>query len=330
MSNFLGNLIGRHKEYASISDGTNSNIMPLVKPRATSRYELEPSVSSESIDDANSPIREYAETNERVEFNSQYLESHIPSFEEGLSQQTQHSAPIKDRRLDAFQKEPSNKLDISNNLINVEPPRKNFLLNELAINSVNKNTRKRDSQSENNKLAKDVNKHALLEGTDFDKALQSVLYRLKSIEGNTKNTNSEHLLMQYADTKPSTDTSIKNNSEQRKIYPSTEFDDASLNLNDDNTKNIKSTDSQSVKPNPHGALNVPSWLSDMKSVLNKRQQDANAKLEIAKPIVNVTIGRVEVRAVQSSSVNIPKKSKKPSGVMSLTDYLKSRDKKERA
>ncbi len=72
----------------------------------------------------------------------------------------------------------------------------------------------------------------------------------------------------------------------------------------------------------YSQLEPPSWLPEIESQINQRLQEIEAKAE---PVVNVTIGRVEVRAVQSETPKQAKHQKKPIGVMSLDDYLKQRD-----
>ena len=72
-----------------------------------------------------------------------------------------------------------------------------------------------------------------------------------------------------------------------------------------------------------GALQIPAWLSDMQTDFNNRLKEMNAKSEV-ESVVNVTIGRVEIRAVQAEPVKQPKPQKKQAGVMSLDDYLQQR------
>lgn len=69
-------------------------------------------------------------------------------------------------------------------------------------------------------------------------------------------------------------------------------------------------------------LEPPSWLADLKNKLTQRLQDAEKKPD---PVINVTIGRVEVRAVQTDTQKIKQQTKKPTGVMTLDDYLKRRE-----
>ena len=73
-----------------------------------------------------------------------------------------------------------------------------------------------------------------------------------------------------------------------------------------------------------GQLQVPDWLTGLRTDLARRWQETNATTE---PVVNVTIGRVEVRAVRSETPERPKRKKKPGGVMSLEDYLKQCERK---
>jgi hypothetical protein len=72
----------------------------------------------------------------------------------------------------------------------------------------------------------------------------------------------------------------------------------------------------------HGQLEPPSWLLDMESQFNQHSQQKEIQAE---PVINVTIGRVEVRAVQTETPNNAHKTKKPTGVMTLDDYLKRRE-----
>jgi hypothetical protein len=77
-----------------------------------------------------------------------------------------------------------------------------------------------------------------------------------------------------------------------------------------------------------GAMRIPDWLSDMQADFNARWQRINTQTK-SEPVINVTIGRIEVRAVQAETTKKPKAHHKPSGVMSLDDYLKQREKRGR-
>jgi hypothetical protein len=81
----------------------------------------------------------------------------------------------------------------------------------------------------------------------------------------------------------------------------------------------------STEPNPPntGSLELPSWLSEMQAAFSQRWQKMHSNSE-AEPVINVTIGRVEVRAVQTESPKQSKRKNKPVGVMSLDEYLSQR------
>jgi hypothetical protein len=77
-----------------------------------------------------------------------------------------------------------------------------------------------------------------------------------------------------------------------------------------------------------GAFQIPFWLSGMQTELNNRWREINAKPH-AEPVINVTIGRVEVRAINTETVKPSAVQGKPKGVLSLDDYLKQRESKGR-
>ena len=89
--------------------------------------------------------------------------------------------------------------------------------------------------------------------------------------------------------------------------------------------------SQTVPPpinSPGGTLQIPAWLTDMQTELNNRWREINAQSQ-AEPVINVTIGRVEIRATNPEPAKPGRTEKKPTGVMSLDDYLKQRESKGR-
>lgn len=84
---------------------------------------------------------------------------------------------------------------------------------------------------------------------------------------------------------------------------------------------------QSSPPAPSsGLLQLPGWLTDMQADLRSRWQESSSPVSSApEPVINVTIGRVEVRAVQAMTAQKTQRNSKPSGIMSLDDYLKQRE-----
>jgi hypothetical protein len=77
-----------------------------------------------------------------------------------------------------------------------------------------------------------------------------------------------------------------------------------------------------------GALRIPAWLTDLQTNLNNRWQELNTQSQ-PEPIINVTIGRVEVRATNPEPSKQRTASEKPKGVLSLDEYLKQRESKRR-
>jgi hypothetical protein len=73
-----------------------------------------------------------------------------------------------------------------------------------------------------------------------------------------------------------------------------------------------------------GLMQIPGWLTEIQASLNNRWQEINTKAK-PEPVINVTIGRVEVKAVQAEAAKKLKSHNKPSGVMGLDEYLKQRE-----
>lgn len=93
--------------------------------------------------------------------------------------------------------------------------------------------------------------------------------------------------------------------------------ESALNVADDSLDSAPgSTQASNISTQP------PLWMSELTARLNTGISENEVK---ADPIVNVTIGRVEVRAVQADSPKKVKQSKKPTGIMPLKEYLKKRE-----
>jgi len=70
-----------------------------------------------------------------------------------------------------------------------------------------------------------------------------------------------------------------------------------------------------------GHLEIPAWVNELQSELSLKNAGTQAPSE---SVVNVTIGRVEIKAVRELKPPVKSSGKKPSGIMSLDDYLKKR------
>ncbi len=99
-----------------------------------------------------------------------------------------------------------------------------------------------------------------------------------------------------------------------------------FNQKGSNKKHTPENLSEQQETHQAGVLQTPDWLTEMQSSLTERWQALNAQTK-PEPVINVTIGRVEVRAVQTKSPTPPPQpDKKPNGIMSLSDYLEQRNK----
>lgn len=77
-----------------------------------------------------------------------------------------------------------------------------------------------------------------------------------------------------------------------------------------------------------GMLQTPNWLNELQTSLNARWQEMNAR-ETSETVVNITIGRIEVKAAPSFTAQQTKARAKVTGVMNLDDYLKQRENRGR-
>ena len=89
-----------------------------------------------------------------------------------------------------------------------------------------------------------------------------------------------------------------------------------------NRQNNVSADGEGENTSLYDSLEPPSWLAEIENRFNTPLKDIEAKTE---PVINVTIGRVEVRAVQAEASRKTRHAKKPTGVMPLDEYLKKRE-----
>ncbi|NOZ53819.1 MAG: hypothetical protein GXP08_11925 [Gammaproteobacteria bacterium] len=96
--------------------------------------------------------------------------------------------------------------------------------------------------------------------------------------------------------------------------------EATPNVNRQTPREEKKHSSDNDNLRRNSQLDAPAWLPEIEARLSQLQP-AEIKTE---PVINVTIGRVEVRAVQSEIPQPVKRQKKPVGVMSLDDYLRQR------
>jgi hypothetical protein len=89
-------------------------------------------------------------------------------------------------------------------------------------------------------------------------------------------------------------------------------------------QNVGSEHSRNQNNPNRGDLEIPAWLRQKQTEFNSKNAQINQSSE---PVVNVSIGRVEVRAVRETKPQPGSSRRKPSGVMSLDEYLSKRQRK---
>ena len=76
-------------------------------------------------------------------------------------------------------------------------------------------------------------------------------------------------------------------------------------------------------PQQTGLLHTPDWVAEVKSQLQRRYGVLDSQPE-PEPVVNVTIGRVEIKAVPGNVQKQTVAADQPGSIMSLDQYLKKR------
>ncbi|MEC4748963.1 hypothetical protein [Methylomicrobium sp. Wu6] len=103
--------------------------------------------------------------------------------------------------------------------------------------------------------------------------------------------------------------------------PPSHRNETSVALTETSTAPAQTPDKNRQEP---GTLQIPTWLQDLQTSLGERSQEISGKAE-AEPVINVTIGRIEIRATKADAAPPAPKPGKPSGLLSLDDYLKQRN-----
>jgi hypothetical protein len=81
-------------------------------------------------------------------------------------------------------------------------------------------------------------------------------------------------------------------------------------------------------PRRPGVLQAPDWVAEIQAALRNRQGTDHAPAE-PEPTVNVTIGRIDVRAVRQQPRKTRSAGAAPKPIMSLDDYLEKRNGRQR-
>ena len=100
------------------------------------------------------------------------------------------------------------------------------------------------------------------------------------------------------------------------------IDDGPAKTNGTDTNGLRQQKIASDHRNPakNTLLAPPSWFSEMQAHANLQKNKSNSKPP-PQPVVHVTIGRIEIKAIKPKETPRARKPQKPSGVMSLEKYL---------
>lgn len=328
MNSFLENLIDRHQEVRGHHEGLGEGHK--VQPRPKARYEGEAFVTANANNDQSDDYGIVQSAQSDLDprpfagpHDSRSREGHTadnilsstvrpPMEMQGIPNRGISNAGEGDR-LDAVNERIS--------ALAVTLDGKHKVQEEGARSSGNQQSRPKEAISSSTHDANGMSTASLSIEGELNDRIQEILQRLDHQQLAIPNTENEKIDTTNADsTKPKAgefaepvQAPISRKLTHTRVNPSTT---ASLQAK-------SSEPDSSAAPDP-GLLQMPDWLTQMQAELNHRWQGLNQKAE-TEQVVNVTIGRVEVRAVQEESSGQAKRQKKPSGVLSLDDYLKHRE-----
>lgn len=339
MNNFFGDLIGRHKEQGSIGYAK-----PMVEPRLKTRYESESAVPNETLADQPSAVAvNTGAVHTSIEKVSLNPEPTLPLLnqESGLSPQPNTLDITADKATSRHEQTHARSLPEPIENATALPPTGVFLHRLPISERHNTAVQQPDSPLITSRMDDHESSRNPLVTDELGQRAQAILQRLSAPEKPLQRADGDFSFDKTAMLSARLDNSNLPGSEpndhsSHETFAESSFAESSLSLQGNHHLQNQPSVATPPQTNLEGVLNIPHWLADMQAEINQRQQhiNANAKVAATKPVVNVTIGRVEVRAVQDSGLQASKSQqqaqKKPSGVMSLDDYLKSRDKESRA
>ena len=323
MNGFLGNLIDRHQELAG---GRNAGCR--VEPRPRAWFESEPmSTMLESgpgqanalvpevvaadlggVAEASPPPSDRSQPFSGEEASSprqpSLLESHLPP--DGAGQMS-----MDDQRIDGIDQ----RIEALSVLLGQSPPSRDqpsTLPGERSFpgKTVELNVTAGADNSSANDFSLDV---------DFDARIRPVLQRLQNQWNSRAESRTEPA-------PPSVVTANPGGEEKGRpgpaiMRPETTLEGVESQIRAESQTDGTQPDSPALKQ--PGLLQVPDWLKAMQADINQRWRELKEE-QANEPVVNVTIGRVEVRAVPKETAGQSKPKRKSQAALSLDDYLKQR------
>ncbi len=320
MSGFLNRLIHRQV----VGDVTHEPSR-FVQPRPKSRFET--STSQEHISSADSDLDRHMQTEEKLNKNNEL------DLEHNVRQQ--HFSSIKDH----VQESPLQVGDLENHPIGKmtshtgndqiypqpEPPHSAIETNppNVIINNdfpVYSNPYHSNAELGALETVSKFKDEPEIPANEFAQRLENILLQIQGLQSES---------IAYLDTNPS--SADRSGLLTEPGHPSSK----SLLRHQDTVpesidKAIEDIDRQLFQPEQTSTIKNSAYSSFPE--IGQQSADSISRVNVNKKrqgspteqVVNVTIGRVEVKAVQSSTTEKSQPRKKPSGVMSLDDYMKKR------
>ena len=308
MSHFLHNLIVRHQ-----AAGDSLEASQIIQPRPKSRFEIELNETS-NLSQSDSGIEEIISSASKPSSQS----PQTAEFHQSKIDNTSSAA-------DTDENDASELTDSMSNLL-VEKP---TLRETSEVSAHNQMSREIEYQTDFSKSEQQspgidvpIERQMLSISDELQPRVHTILHRLNALQ-------SKHDELSSADTfqlDNAISDKLLSSSQELNFIPEQAL--GYVQIDNVQNKNIKSqSQKQDKRSDTHqsGLMQNPDWLSQLQSELNQRQREISNQIE-SETVVNVTIGRVEVKAIQTDSAQKPKSSNKPSGIMSLDDYLTKRDK----
>ena len=303
MSHFLQNLITRHQE-----NGVNPIGSHIVQPRPKSRFEND--------SNAGAAFNQHSQDIEPIVVDNQ--SSHGPII-----------APRHPTNADNLNQSISHLTDNENELISaLILPREPKFITQETTNFINKK-KEQTEFAQKTELSPETtdqsHSQVLSPGDELNQRIQTILFRLNSQQPQRTD---KPLLSEPRQHSATSSTAVVFDKNQ--LTGSGEFHikpEEIFGFEQQNSAQKQNIGNRATQREIHqtGSLQAPDWLTKMQSDLNSRWREMNTQGK-SEPVVNVTIGRVEVRADHEEPVKQNNPQNKPSGIMSLDDYLNQRNK----
>ncbi|HFE32020.1 MAG TPA: hypothetical protein ENJ17_01785 [Gammaproteobacteria bacterium] len=130
---------------------------------------------------------------------------------------------------------------------------------------------------------------------------------------------------------PSSDQTPTRGKTDRRVMPAPVSRETSAGITDHLDANLRPAQDPALGlPLPesgNATLLAPAWLAELSKLQSSLQTHGPEPTTPPReePVVNVTIGRIEIKASPEPPASAPRKENKPRGVMTLQDYLQQRN-----